>query len=309
MLLLLTVLVVGVPRSAEADESLWVYARGSDTLPAGAWEGKIATITRLDKDSGDYRFVDVRPEIEFGVTDRLTLSLEVLLFDHDYSVEDPDLEPMFSTQGGEGATFDDTQYAGFEVAGKYNVWSPYKDPLGIAVALGYERRVRYRLDGASIDQDSFTVTGYFQKNWLDDTLVLAVTPKIEFERRKSPGVLEEEIAFDAAVGIAYRFVPNWYAGLEFRHQSDYLNPQEDGVFNPELRRSSFDLGDFRIGSQHQRGNYLGPVVHYGGQRWWGTAGLLWQVAGGGSPFSYSRNGRNFDEHEKVHVGIALGVEI
>jgi hypothetical protein len=296
-------------RTASAEEQLWVYARGSDTLPKGETELKFSNISRLDKDSGDYRFNDFRPEIEYGLTDRITLSAEILIFDHDYSVDDPELNPMFDSQGGEGQRFNDTQYAGFELAAKFNLLSAYKDPLGIALGLGYERREQYRLDGADIDQDSFTVTGFFQKNWLDDTLILAITPKVEFERRKSPGVLEEEIAFDGAVGFAWRFQPNWYAGLEFRHQSDYLNPQVDGEFNPELDRSSFDLTDFRIGSQHQRGNYLGPTLHYGGQRWWVTAGLLWQVRGGGSPFSYSRNHRNFDEHEKRHIGVALGIEL
>ncbi len=303
------VLAMTLPSLAMADENLWIYARGSDTLPKGKWELKVSDVMRLGKNSGDYTFNDIRPEVEFGATDRLTLSAEVLIFNHDYSVDDENLNPMFESQGGLGETFSDTQYAGFELSGKYNLLSAYKDAMGVAIGLGYERREKYRLDGADIDQDSITVTGYFQKNWLDDTLVLAITPKIEFERRKSPGVLEEEIALDAAAGISWRFRPNWYAGLEYRHQSDYLNPQIDGEFNPELERSSFDLTDFRVGSQHQRGNYLGPVFHYADERWWGTAGILWQVRGGGSQFSYSRNHRNFDEHEKRHIGLTVGFEI
>lgn len=308
-LLGVTVLVLSLlSRTASADEYLWIYARGADTLPAGAWELKASDINRRDKDSGDYSFHDLRAEVEYGVTDRLTLFGEAIFFRHDYSVDDPDLNPMFETQGGAGGRFRDTQYAGFEFGAKYNVLSTYKDPLGLAFGFGYERRERYRLDGADIDQDSFTITAYLQKNFLDDTLVFALTPKVEFERRKSPGVLEEEIALDVAAGVAYRVAPRFFVGLEFRHQSDYLNPQEDGVFNPELQRSSFDLTDFRVGSQHQRGNYLGPTFHYATREWWATAGILWQVRGGGSPFSYSRNNRNFDEHEKVHIGLTVGFE-
>lgn len=293
---------------AHADENLWIYTRGADTLPQGALEFKFSDIYRTGKTSGDYGFHDLRLEAEYGVTSRLTLSAEVMIFDHDYSVDDPDLQPMFDTQGGEGGRFSDTQYGGFELGAKYNVLSTYKDPVGLSFAFTFEHRDRYRLDGAEIDQDSFVVQTFVQKNFLDNTLMLAFSPKIEFERRKSQGVLEEEIAFDIAAGISYRFQPNWYAGLEFRHQSDYLNPQEEGEFNPELQRSSFDLTDWRLGSQHQRGNYIGPTVHYGAKQWWATAGILWQVRGGGSPFSYSFNNRNWDEHEKRHIGLTLGHE-
>lgn len=292
-----------------ADESLWVYAKGADTLPAGRIEAKLTDISRLDKDSGDYTFNDIRPEIEYGLTNSLTVSAEVLIFDHDYAVDDPDLNPMFETQGGEGGRFSDTQYAGYELSTKYNLLSVYKDALGVSVGFSYEQRDKYRLDGADIDQDSFVVTLYLQKNFLDDTLSLSVTPKVEFERRRSPGVLEEEIALDFATGIAYRFAPQWYAGLEFRHQSDYLNPQEEGEFNPELDRSSFDLSDFRVGSRHQYGNYFGPTLHYAEKDWWLTAGVLWQIRGGGSKFSFSRDGKNWDEHERMHVGIAFAYEI
>ena len=305
---LLTIATFSVSQ-ARADEYLWVYARGSDTMPKGAVEAKVSDVYRRGKDSGDYAFHDIRAEVEYGVTDRLTVAAQVMFFKHDYSVDDPELQPMFDTQGGAGGRFSDTQYAGFELSMKYNVLSAYKDPVGLAFGLGFEHRDKYRLDGADIDQDSFVFITYLQKNFLDDTLSFVIVPKIEFERRKSPGVLEEEIALDLAAGVSYRIAPRWFVGMEFRHQSDYLNPEEDGQFNPELERSSFDLSDFRVGSQHQRGNYLGPTLHYASQQWWATGGILWQVSGGGSPFSLSRDGRNWDEHERVHVGLAIGVEL
>lgn len=297
-----------VATSAIADESVWTYAQGVDVLPKGATEYQIGIISRRGKDSGDYTFNDIRPEIEYGFTNKLTGYVELMIFDHDYSVDNPDLEPMYETQGGAGSTFDKTQLGGVEVGLKYNVLSVYKDPIGLSFGVGYENRSKYRLDGADINQDSFVFSTYLQKNFLDNTLQFVANLKIEFERRKSPGVLEEEISADGAVGVAYRFQPKWTAGLEFRHQSDYLNPQEEGEFNPELERSSFDLTDFRIGSQHQRGNYLGPSIHYAEKTWWATAGVLWQVSGGGSPFSVSYDSRNWDEHERIHVGLKVGFE-
>ena len=304
----ITLLLLCITFNAYTDESVWVYTKGADTLPKGALEYKLNIISRQNKDSGDYIFNDIRPEIEYGISDKLTLSAEVMVFDHNYSVENENLQPMFDTQGGEAGRFNKTQVGGFELALKYNVLSTYKDFMGLSFGFGYENRNKYRLDGSNINQDSFVFTTYTQKNFLDNTLQLAATTKLEFERRNTPDVLEEEIAADFSLGVSYRFKPKWNIGVEFRHQSDYLNPQENGVFNPELRRSSFDLTDFRVGSQHQRGNYIGPSIHYAEKEWWVTAGVLWQVAGGGSPFSESYSNRNWDEHEKVHIGFTIAWE-
>jgi len=186
---------------AQADESLWIYTQGADTLPKGSWELQVANISRLDKDSGDYTFNDLRLELEYGVTNRLTVSLEALIFDHDYSVDSPNLEPMFETQGGAGGRFNETQFAGFEASFKYNILSTYKNALGLALGFSYESRRKYRLDGSDIEQDSFLPTIYLQKNFFDDTLILAFKGKVEFELRKSPGVEEEEIAPDLALGL------------------------------------------------------------------------------------------------------------
>lgn len=105
-----------------------------------------------------------------------------MMFNHDYSVNDPDLNPMYETQGRAGQRFNDTQYGGFEIGLKYNVLSTCKNIVG---------------------------------------------PK------------------------------------------------------------------FQLSSRH----------------WSTTAGVLWQVSGAGSPFSCSRNGRNYDEHERIHIGLAVGYEL
>jgi hypothetical protein len=296
---------------AQADESFWLYARGAETLPKGEVELVFETVNRRDKDSGSYSFWDFRPEIEYGITDKLTIKAEAAFFRHDYS--NVEWAPI-----DENPSFHETRFSGYELALKYNLLSPYKDTLGLAVGMAYERRTRYRLDGAAIDQDSFAPSVYLQKNLLDNLLVIGWSTKIEFERRKSPGVLEEEIAVDSALGVAYRFAPNWYAGAEIRYQSDFLNPQtfeeagnpgfDSQGFESGYGRSSFDLFDWRLGSQYQYGTYLGPSLHYGSRKWWMTTSLLYQVKGGGDS---SRNpsivdGHNWDEHERYHVGLVLG---
>ncbi|OUR71848.1 hypothetical protein A9Q78_08510 [Methylophaga sp. 41_12_T18] len=294
---------------SQAEENLWVYAKGTDTRPQGSVEVKLSSISRIGKGKDDdYAFHDIRPEIEYGITDKLTVGAEIMIFDHNYKMKDrgdDTLEPMFDTQGGAGERFNKTQYGGFELSMKYNFLSPYKDFMGFSVGLGYENRDQYRLDGADIDQDSFTTTLFFQKNFLDDTLVFVVNPKVEFERRKSPDVLEEEISLELSAGVSYRFKPKWFVGLEFRHQSDYLSVDENGEFEEGVKPSSFDLTDFSLGDQYQRGNYIGPTIHYAEKTWWATAGVLFQYNGGGG-VGYSN--KNYDEHEDYHVGLTFGYE-
>ncbi len=297
------------PGTAQADESLWVYAQGSDTRPKGTYELHFSSISRLGKDSQDYTFHDFRPEIEYGITDRLTVSFEAIVFHHDYAVETDDLQPMFDTQGGEGGSFKDTQLGGFEASIKYNFLSPYKDAFGLSLGFSYERRDVYRLDGSDIDQNSYVPTIYLQKNFLDDTLVLAFKGKLEFELRKSPGVKEEELAPDLALGLSYRVAPSWFVGVEARYQSDFLEPEEEGEPPPQDPTEFTSLGNFRVGLQYQWAYYLGPSVHYAQQDWWVTLGALWQIEGGGDESNPSvRDGKVWDEHERLHIGISVGFE-
>lgn len=310
-LLLLTLIAattLGCFSAAHADERLWIYTKGAETLPEGRTELVMYNISRVGKVDSDYAFNDIHFEVEYGVTDRLTVFGELMVFNHDYSTSNPDLQPYFDTQGGAGGRFNETQIGGWELGAKYNILSPYKDTIGLSVSAAWDRRIKYRLDGASIDQNAFELTGHFQKNFYNNQLVLAFTPKVEWEKRTSPGILEEEIALDIALGASYRVAPKWFVGAEFRHQSDYLSPyntETNQYEEPSLDPSKFP---FQFGTQHQNGNYFGPTVHYAAKEWWLTGGILWQVSGGGSEFSFNRDGKNWDEHERYHAGIALGLE-
>ena len=236
---------------------------------------------------------------------------ELVVYNHDYSTTNSNLQPLFDTQGGPGGRFRKTSVAGIDVGLKYNILSPYKDPIGLAISVEYDHRNKYRIDGASIDQDEFDLGLHLQKNFLNNQLVFAFSPKIEWEHRLSPGIIEKEIALDVSAGVSYRVAPNWNVGAEFRHQSDYLSPfntdktSPDYGYDPNLNPSKFP---FKLGSQYQNGNYIGPVVHYANQKWWATAGILWQVSGGGK-FAVNQGGLNVDEHEKVHAGLTIGLEL
>jgi hypothetical protein len=296
----------------KADESLWVYATGTDTRPKRTVEFKLSDTVRIGKRSGSYTFHDIRPEIEYGLTDKLTLGVEAMIFRHDYSVNDPNLNPMYDTQQASGGSFKKTQFAGYELSLKYNVLSPYKDIIGLSIKTGYEFRDKYRLDGSDINQDTFYGQVLLQKNWIDDKLTLAINIKTEFERRKSPGVLEEEIAFDLNLGISYRVAPKHFLGLEYRRQQDHLSPfntETNNYDDPSLTPSNFDATHLQLGSRHQYGNYIGPTYHFAMKKWWITTGALFQVSGGGSQHAYNKGGKNFDEHEEIHVNVTLAYQL
>ena len=317
------------PQVSQAGENLWMYTQGTDTRPKGSTELKWGTIGRFGKYSGDYSFYDHRPEIEYGITDKLTVSGELMIFSHNYSVDNAENDPMATTQrdeniegdecitdpegnGGSNCRYNRTSFGGYELNAKYNFLSPYKDVLGLTGRVGFEGRERYRLDGANIEQKTIHFTLMMQKNWMDDRLVLAGNHKMELERRKGADVLEEEIAFDTSVGISYRYKPKHFVGFEVRRQADYLAPFTVSTQSKDdnLEYSNWDLTDFSIGTNHQYGIYMGPSYHYAEKDWWVTTGIMFQTWGGsGSGEAFVRDGKNYDEHESVHIGLTVGYEM
>ena len=277
-----------VPATLHADEHLWGYTRTAETLPKGEWELYYSNTFKIDKNTGQYLAWEFTPEIEYGITHKLTASVEVIGFYHRF--RDLPFDPYTDIDRNKAV------FGGFDINLKYNILSTYKDPFGLAVGLAYEKRYHYRLDGAETDQDSVEPKIYLQKNFLDDTLVLALSGGAEFERRYfADGTLEEEISFDFALGVAYRFARNWYVGLEGRVQADFL----EAGFN--------SFNDLKLGFNFQHGVYVGPSIHYGGKSWWFTIGLLTQAYGGPDRDEPSSDGgHNWDEHERLHVRVTIG---
>jgi len=126
--------------AAFAEENLWVYTTGTDVRPAGSFEARFSARRMSGKSSGEYERFDIRPGIEYGITDRLTVGATALIFKHNYSVDNPDLQPMYDTQGGDGGSYNHMTLGGFRLMSKYNILSPYKDPLGLSVGFVYEKK-------------------------------------------------------------------------------------------------------------------------------------------------------------------------
>ena len=90
---------------ASAGENLWLYAQGTDTRPDGSFEFKLKDTIRIGKGSGSYVFHDIRPELEYGITDKLTVSGEIMLFHHNYSGIEAGNDPVHETQEANGGSF------------------------------------------------------------------------------------------------------------------------------------------------------------------------------------------------------------
>lgn len=60
--------------TAHADENLFGYAKGAETMPAGAYEFDQQITWRGNKGVGTYNAWDSKSEIEYGVTDKFNAS-------------------------------------------------------------------------------------------------------------------------------------------------------------------------------------------------------------------------------------------
>ncbi len=250
---------------AHADESLFGYVQGAETLPKGAIEVIQHLTKRWDKGQGEYTAYDTKTEFEYGFTDRFTGAVYLLA----QSINTAGLQ----IDGYLPADIDSgMKYSGIEVSAKYNFLSPVKDDFGLAV---YVSGLSTHLDPHSgQNKDKYTVETWLlaQKNFLDDQLVWVVNVGLEstyavrhpvdgmtLTQEQWPTTPEMEIATLIGTGVSYRIAPNWFVGAEALYDTEYET----------------EVGQERWSIQ------AGPNVHYGAKDWWLTATWLPQLNGGG----------------------------
>ncbi len=93
-----------------------------------------------------------------------------------------------------------------------------------------------------------------------------------------------EFTMMGGAGVAYRFAPKWFIGLEGHWRSEY----------PE-----FDLG-----FHEHTVIFIGPSVHYAAQRWWATASYGYQIYGNG--IDEPDNGKTFAEEARNEFRLKIG---
>jgi hypothetical protein len=265
ILLFLSVYTTLTSSFAQADESLFGYLQGAETLPKGATEVMQHLTKRWDKGQGEYTAYDSKTEIEYGFTDRFTGA--VYLLGQSVSTSGLQIDGYIPADINTGV-----KYSGIEVSAKYNFLSPVKDDFGLAV---YASGLNTHLDPHSGQKkDKYTIETWLlvQKNFLDDQLVwvgnvglestYAVRSSIDgmsLTQEQWPTTPEMEIATLFGTGVSYRVAANWFVGVEALYDAEYET----------------EVGQERWSIQ------AGPNVHYGAKNWWFTATWLPQLKGGG----------------------------
>ena len=264
--------------SVHADEQLFGWVLGSETLPKDRTEAYQYITLRTGKAEGTYQAFDFETEIEHGFTDKFqgSLSLEQ---HHLYN----------KGVNGDRDSLDDTngyRFGGIGIAGKYNLLSPFKDPMGLAIMLQSEYKLHDEVDGLKQHEITVFPQVMLQKNFFDDTLIVDANAGMELAWGKKPAEqYAYELSWTGGLGVSYRIAPHWYIGLESQIRSEFPR---------------FDLSD-----HEHTVIYAGPAIHYGAERWWATFSYGYQIYGSG--IGEPADGKTYAEEQDNQFRLKFGV--
>jgi hypothetical protein len=260
-----------------ADEQLFGFVHGAETLPKGRSEFYQFVTLRTGKAEGSYYGFDFETEIEHGFTDKWQASLGIeQRYINNHGV-DGDRDALDDFNG--------YRFGGITAATKYRLWSTFKDPLGIALRLegGY---LWHDEVGGLEERETFIAPEVdFQKNFRDDTVITELWLGTEWAWGKQPAEeYPREISFQGGSGVSYRFASNWFIGVEGHIRAEY---------------PMFDLNNF----EHVAA-YAGPSLHYSSRRWWATLTYNYQVWGDG--VDEPSDGTTYAEEVNHQVRLKVG---
>lgn len=264
-------------QTARADEQLFGFVRGAETLPQGKAEVYQFVTSRFGKAEGSYLGFDFETEVEYGFTDKFQASLSVenrYINNHGVNGDRDGLDDM-----------DSYQFGGLIASGKYRIWSPFKEPLGIAVRLEGGYLWHDEVGGLLEHEYFFAPELDLQKNFRDDTVIWDTWLGTEWAWGKQPAEqYPHELALQGGTGISYRFAPNWFIGVEGNARAEY---------------PMFDFYNF----EHMV-IYAGPSLHYSAERWWVTLTYVHQAWGNG--VGEPADGRTYAEETDHQVRLKVG---
>jgi hypothetical protein len=286
------------PIKAQAGESVFGFLVTTDLLPSGAKEIEQWLTWRRQKAGGKFDLIQGRTAFEYGVTDDFQAAIYAnymwsRAFHNAVDGTTAPPENFADVQVGPNSHWHSGRFVGVSLEGIYRILSPYIHPIGLA--LYFE---------PSFGEGVFEVENRIivQKNFLDDRLIIASNLTLNLEGRRLPGDPEEvgyasrrhwdhETDFNISLAASYRFVPNWSGGFEFINEREYSN---------------FSLSPSR---RNNVAYYLGPVLHWGGERFFATATFLTQLpwAQDFANAGVLKGGRTYaDDFEKYRLRFKVG---
>jgi hypothetical protein len=276
--------------SSFADENLFGYVKGAEVLPKDAVEIYQVVTQRSDKGTGHYTAYNTTTELEYGVSDRFTVAGEI----KGQAINTSGLLIDAYIPGDEKYGL---RFSGAEIVGKYNFLSPALDDFGLSVMVGLDYLVLDPHSGRDKDTISISLDLQLQKYFMEGQLVWVANLGTESTRATRapiadlpedfewPTEMEVEIEFLTGTGVSYRFMPNWYVGLETLYEIEY----ETEV---ALERRSL---------------FAGPTLHYGGEKFWLTLTWFDQIRGGGETYDGQPSGLHLIEKTEQEVRFKLGL--
>lgn len=272
-----TLLILLSTPNTKADEQLFGFVRGAETLPKGRSEVYQFVTMRTGKAEGSYYGFDFETEIEHGFTDRFQASLSLenrYIYNHGVDGNRDALDNM-----------NRYRFGGISASAKYGVLSPFKDPIGLALRVENGYLFHDEVDGLLEHEYYIAPEIDLQKNFRDDTLITEAWMGTELAWGKQPAEqYPREISFQGGAGVSYRFAPDWFAGLETHARAEY---------------PMFHLGNF----EHVV-VYGGPSIHYSSKRWWVTLTYVYQIWGNG--VDEPADGRTYAEETDHQVRLKVG---
>lgn len=198
--------------SAQGDERRFTYVYEPETLPAGAMEVENWVTLRTQRSSAvgqeNFNRWDLRQELEYGVTDRYTVSVYLNEKAESYRVP------------GTRESVSGFDWEGLSVENRYNVLNPAEHAVGLTLYL----EGRYSGEEAELEEKIILGQRYGAWKW-------AVNLEHATEWEDQLSKREGEVGLSA--GLARDLNKNWSLGLEARNQTllpDYNEVESSAVY-------------------------------------------------------------------------------
>jgi hypothetical protein len=236
-----------------AGEGPFAFIYTLDLQPKGTYQFEQWEYLQFGQSQGDYLFLTNRSEFEYGFKPWYQIGLYINSeYTHAFQ------NGVDGTTGGPGTNIDPNSdpfapYSSFRFKSIsfeniIRLTNPYTDGFGFGLYFepaigpyGYELEWKF----------------LFQKDLLDDRLVLAANVILSTEQQWQSGQTNYDSELQIILGASYRFADNWYLGVEGRNHQEYSG-------------QAFNVPEYSAW-------FVGPTIHYSSEKWWVTLGWLHQL--------------------------------